>query len=180
MSRIGRKPINIPVGVTVNVAGDNTITVKGPKGELVKKLNPAMKIEVDGAVIHVTRPSDIPEHKALHGLTRTLVSNMIDGVVNGYTKELEIVGTGYKVAMEGKGLNISIGYSHPVIIPEIKGITFEVTGPLTFKVSGPDKQQVGQVAAEIRDKRPPEPYHGKGIRYAGERVRQKEGKTGKK
>ena len=180
MSRIGRKPINIPAGVTVTVADDNVITVKGPKGELVKKLHPEMTIEVEGSVINVKRPSDAPNHRSLHGLTRTLVSNMVDGVLNGYTKALEIVGTGYKVQKQGNGLVLNIGYSHPVEIPEIKGITFDVTASTAFSVSGADKQQVGQVAAEIRSKRPPEPYHGKGIRYAGEFVRRKEGKAGKK
>jgi len=180
MSRIGRKPINIPAGVTVNVADDNVITVKGPKGELVQKLNPEISVEIDGAVINVKRPSDAPKHRSLHGLTRTLVSNMVDGVVNGYTKALEIVGTGYKVQKQGNGIVLNIGYSHPVEIPEIEGITFEVTASTAFKVSGADKQKVGQIAAEIRSKRPPEPYHGKGIRYAGEFVRRKEGKAGKK
>ncbi len=180
MSRIGRKPINIPAGVTVNVADDNVITVKGPKGELVRKLHPEIKVEVEGAVINVTRPSDAPKHRSLHGLTRTLVSNMVEGVLNGYKKSLEIVGTGYKVQKQGNGIVLNIGYSHPVEIPEIEGITFEVTASTAFSVSGADKQQVGQIAAEIRSKRPPEPYHGKGIRYAGEFVRRKEGKAGKK
>lgn len=180
MSRIGRKPINIPAGVTVSVSDDNTIIVKGPKGELTKKLHQEMQIEVEGAVVSVKRPSDSPRHRALHGLTRTLISNMVEGVVQGYSKDLEIVGTGYRVQKQGNGLVFNLGYSHPVEIPEIKGITFDVTGPTTFKVSGADKQQVGQVAAEIREKRPPEPYHGKGIRYVGEYVRHKEGKAGKK
>ncbi len=180
MSRIGRKPINIPAGVTVTVADENVITVKGPKGELVRKLHPEIKVEVEGAVINVTRPSDAPKHRSLHGLTRTLVANMVEGVLNGYTKALEIVGTGYKVQKQGNGIVLNIGYSHPVEFPEIKGITFEVTSVTTFSVSGADKQQVGQLAAEIRSKRPPEPYHGKGIRYAGEFVRRKEGKAGKK
>lgn len=180
MSRIGRKPVNIPAGVTVSVSDDNTIIVKGPKGELTKKLHPEMKIEVEGAVVTVKRPSDSPRHRALHGLTRTLISNMVEGVVQGYSKDLEIVGTGYRVQKQGNGLVFNLGYSHPVEIPEIKGITFDVTSATTFKVSGPDKQQVGQIAAEIREKRPPEPYHGKGIRYVGEYVRHKEGKAGKK
>lgn len=180
MSRIGRKPINIPAGVTVSVADENVITVKGPKGELVRKLHPEITVEIDGAVINVKRPSDAPKHRSLHGLTRTLVSNMVDGVLNGYKKSLEIVGTGYKVQKQGNGLVLNIGYSHPVEIPEIEGITFEVTASTAFSVSGADKQQVGQIAAEIRSKRPPEPYHGKGIRYAGEFVRRKEGKAGKK
>ena len=180
MSRIGRKPINIPAGVTVTVADENVITVKGPKGELVRKLHPEIKVEVEGAVINLTRPSDAPKHRSLHGLTRTLVSNMVEGVLNGYKKSLEIVGTGYKVQKQGNGIVLNIGYSHPVEIPEIEGITFEVTASTAFSVSGADKQQVGQIAAEIRSKRPPEPYHGKGIRYAGEFVRRKEGKAGKK
>lgn len=181
MSRIGRKLINIPAGVTVDYNADaHIITVKGPKAELSRNLNPAISVEVDGAVIKVVRPSDSQEHKALHGLTRTLVANMVDGVTKGFTKALEIIGTGYKVAKSGNGLELTLGYSHPVIIPEIKGITFDVTSATTFTVSGADKQMVGQIAAEIRGKRPPEPYHGKGVRYAGEYVKQKEGKTGKK
>lgn len=181
MSRIGRKLINIPAGVTVNYnADEHIITVKGPKAELSTKVNTAMSIEIDDATIKVIRPNDSPENKALHGLTRTLVANMVDGVTKGFTKALEIIGTGYKVAKSGNGLELTLGYSHPVIIPEIKGISFDVTSATTFTVSGADKQLVGQIAAEIRAKRPPEPYHGKGVRYAGEFVKQKEGKTGKK
>ena len=180
MSRIGRKPINIPAGVTVALASDNTITVKGPKGELVKTLHPDMIIKVEGDVIHVDRPSEDKAHRSLHGLTRTLIFNMIEGVTQGYSKALEIQGIGYKVAKQGKKAVFTIGFSHPVEIEEIDGITIDVTGPTTFTVSGIDKQAVGQFAAMIRGKKPPEPYHGKGIRYVGEYVRMKEGKAGNK
>lgn len=180
MSRIGRKPINIPAGVTVTLASDNQITVKGPKGELVKKLHPEMIIKVESDVINVERPSEDKKHKSLHGLTRTLIYNMIEGVTQGYSKTLEIQGIGYKVQKQGNTAVFSIGFSHPVEIAEIDGIKIDVTGPTTVVVSGMDKQAVGQFAAMVRSKKPPEPYHGKGIRYAGERVRMKEGKAGKK
>lgn len=180
MSRIGRKPINIPAGVDVSLASGNCLTVKGPKGELVQTFHSDMQIAVDGNVIHVNRPSEDKKHKSLHGLTRTLIANMIEGVTQGYSKALEIQGIGYRVQKQGNKAVFSIGYSHPVEVEEIPGITIEVTGPTTLVVSGSDKQKVGQFAAQIREKRPPEPYHGKGIRYAGEYVRMKEGKAGKK
>jgi len=178
MSRIGRKTINIPAGVTVTLADDNTITVKGAKETLVHKLHPAMKIAIEGDEINVTRPSDDKLHRSLHGLTRTLIANMIEGVTNGYSKQLEVQGVGYKVTKEGKKVVLNIGFSHPVVVEEVPGITLDVQD-LIITVKGPDKQQVGQFAAEIRDKKPPEPYHGKGIRYVGEFVRHKEGKAGK-
>ncbi len=180
MSRIGRKPINIPAGVDVSLASGNCLTVKGPKGELVQAFHPDMQIAVEGNVIHVNRPSEDKKHKSLHGLTRTLIANMIEGVTQGYSKALEIQGIGYRVQKQGNKAVFNIGYSHPVEVEEIPGITIEVTGPTTLVVSGSDKQKVGQFAAQIREKRPPEPYHGKGIRYAGEYVRMKEGKAGKK
>ena len=179
MSRIGRMPITVPAGVDVNVADGNLVTVKGPKGTITKQLSPAMKIEKDGLVINVTRPSDEKEHKALHGLTRTLLNNMVEGVTNGYKKTLEIEGIGYRAAKQGKDLVMNLGYSHQVVVPEIDGITIEVPNNTTIVVNGIDKQVVGQVAAEIREKRPPEPYKGKGIRYQGERIIRKEGKAGK-
>ncbi|MBQ6053231.1 MAG: 50S ribosomal protein L6 [Clostridia bacterium] len=179
MSRIGRKTINIPVGVDVSLADDNTITVKGAKETLTRKLHHDMKIDIEGAQIHVSRPSDDKLHRSLHGLTRTLIANMIEGVTNGYSKSLEIQGVGYKVVKEGKKIVLTVGYSHPVVFEEIPGITLEVPNANTIVVKGPDKQMVGQFAAEIRDKKPPEPYHGKGIRYVGEYVRHKEGKAGK-
>ena len=180
MSRIGRKPINIPAGVTVTLASDNQITVKGPKGELKKTFHPDMIIKVENDVINVERPSDDKKHRSLHGLTRTLIYNMIEGVTQGYSKALEVQGIGYKVQKQGNKDVFNIGFSHPVEVEEIDGIKIDVTGPTTLVVSGIDKQAVGQFAAEIRGKKPPEPYHGKGIRYAGEYVRMKEGKAGKK
>ena len=180
MSRIGRMPITVPAGVSVEVAAGNVVTVKGPKGELKRALCSEMNINQEGNVITVTRPSDAKEHRSLHGLTRTLLSNMIVGVTDGYKKELEVNGVGYRVAKEGTNLVMNLGYSHQVIIPEIEGITIEVPAPNKISISGIDKQAVGQFAAEVREKRPPEPYKGKGIRYAGEVVRRKEGKTGGK
>ncbi|MBS5736509.1 MAG: 50S ribosomal protein L6 [Clostridiales bacterium] len=180
MSRIGRKPINIPAGVTVTLASDNQITVKGPKGELKKTFHPDMIIKVENDVISVERPSDDKKHRSLHGLTRTLIYNMIEGVTQGYSKSLEVQGIGYKVQKQGNKAVFNIGFSHPVEVEEIDGIKIDVTGPTTLVVSGIDKQAVGQFAAEIRGKKPPEPYHGKGIRYVGEYVRMKEGKAGKK
>lgn len=179
MSRIGRKTINIPAGVDVSIADDNTITVKGAKETLTRKLHHDMKVDIDGMQIHVSRSSDDKLHRSLHGLTRTLIANMIEGVTNGYSKSLEIQGIGYKVVKEGKKIVLTIGYSHPVVFEEIPGITLDVPNANTIVVKGPDKQMVGQFAAEIRDKKPPEPYHGKGIRYVGEYVRHKEGKAGK-
>ena len=180
MSRIGRMPITVPAGVEVNVAAGNIVTVKGPKGTLTQQLHPAMVIEQNGAEILVKRPSDAKEHRALHGLTRTLLSNMIVGVNETYKKELEINGVGYRASKDGNKLVMNLGYSHDVIIPEIDGITIEVPGPNKIIVVGCDKQKVGQFAAEIREKRPPEPYKGKGIKYVDEVIRRKVGKTGGK
>ena len=170
MSRIGRMPITVPANVTVAV-DNNVVTVKGPKGELTQAMHPDMIIEVEGNTVLVKRPSEVKEHKSLHGLTRTLISNMIEGVEKGYKKELEVLGVGYRVAKEGKNLVMNLGYSHQVIMEEIEGITIEVPAPNKIIVSGIDKQAVGQFAAEVREKRSPEPYKGKGIRYAGEVVR---------
>lgn len=179
MSRIGRMPIAIPAGVTVEVNG-NVVTAKGPKGELTKAMHPDMIIEVSGSEVTVSRPSEDKLHKSLHGLTRTLVHNMIVGVSEGYKKELDVVGVGYRVAMTGAALQMNIGYSHQVIVNPISGITIESPAPNKIIISGIDKQMVGQFAADVRKKRPPEPYKGKGIRYTGEVVRRKEGKTGAK
>jgi len=180
MSRIGRMPITVPAGVTVTVDAGNVVNVKGPKGELTKTMHPDMIINVEGNVVTVSRPSEEKLHKSLHGLTRTLINNMIVGVNEGYKKELEVQGVGYRAAKEGNKLNLTIGFSHPVLVEEIPGITIEVPAPNKIVISGIDKQVVGQFAAEVREKRPPEPYKGKGIRYAGEVVRRKEGKTGAK
>ena len=181
MSRIGRMPITIPAGVTVDVADGNVVTVKGPKGELVQVMHPDMIIKLEEGVINVTRPSEEKIHKSLHGLTRTLINNMVVGVTEGYKKELDIMGVGYRiVSKEGKKLTMNLGYSHQVIIEEIDGITIENPTPNKIIISGIDKQAVGQFAAVVREKRPPEPYKGKGIRYHGEVVRMKAGKTGKK
>ena len=180
MSRIGRMPITVPAGVTVEVKSGNVVTVKGPKGELTRALHPEMQINVEAGVIHVTRPSDAKEHRSLHGLTRTLLSNMIIGVTDGYKKELEVNGVGYRCNKDGKNLVMNLGYSHPVIVPEIEGITIEVPAPNKIIISGCDKQMVGQFAAEVREKRPPEPYKGKGIKYVDEVIRRKAGKTGGK
>ncbi len=178
MSRIGNKPIAIPAGVEVKIDGCE-VTVKGPKAELKNTFNSDISIKVENNEVIVTRPSDAKEHRSLHGLTRTLVANMIEGVTNGFKKELEVNGVGYRVAKQGKDLVMNLGYSHQVVMPEIPGITIEVPNPNLIIVSGPDKQKVGQFAAEIRIKRPPEPYKGKGIRYVGEYVRRKEGKAAK-
>ena len=178
MSRIGRKPIAIPAGVTVTVDGNN-VTVTGPKGTLNSTVNPAMNVAVEGATVVVSRPDDDAKNRSLHGLTRTLIANMVEGVTNGFTKELEVLGVGYRVAKQGTNLVMNLGYSHQVIVPETDGIKFECPDANKIKVIGIDKQRVGQVAAEIRGKRPPEPYKGKGIRYAGEVIIRKEGKTGK-
>ena len=172
--------INVPAGVTVNVAEGNFVTVKGPKGTLTKQLNHEMTITQEGAVITVTRPSDDKEHRALHGLTRALLHNMVEGVANGYSKQLDINGVGYRAQVQGKQLVMNLGYSHNVVFDEPEGIKFEVPNPNTVVVKGIDKQAVGQMAAIIRSKRPPEPYHGKGGRYTGERVRHKAGKAGGK
>ena len=180
MSRIGRMPITVPAGVEVSVAAGNVVTVKGAKGTLVKNLHPDMIIEQEGNIISVKRPSDSKEHTALHGMTRALLNNMVVGVSEGFKKELEVNGVGYRVAKEGNNLVMNIGYSHQVIMPEIPGITIECPSQNKIVVSGPDKQIVGQFAAEVREKRPPEPYKGKGIKYADEVIRRKVGKTGGK
>ena len=179
MSRIGRKPITVPAGVEVKVDGANVVTVKGPKGTLTQAIHPNMTIEVNGAEINVTRPNDEKENRALHGLSRTLIANMVEGVTKGYEKKLEVNGVGYRVAKEGKKLVMNLGYSHPVVMTEIEGVTFETPDANTIFVRGIDKQLVGQVAAQVREKRPPEPYKGKGIKYADEHIRRKAGKTGK-
>ena len=178
MSRIGRKPINIPAGVTVSVDG-SVVSVKGPKGALTQKVHPNMTVSVEGSEIHVTRPNDEKENKSLHGLTRSLVHNMVLGVTEGFKKELDVNGVGYRVQKQGKNLVMNLGYSHQVTVPEVDGITIECPTANKIVILGPDKQQVGQFAAEVREKRPPEPYKGKGIRYTGEYVRRKEGKAGK-
>ncbi|MBR5451601.1 MAG: 50S ribosomal protein L6 [Clostridia bacterium] len=178
MSRIGKQPVVIPAGVEVTVDGSK-VTVKGPKGTLTNTFNSDISIKVEGNEVIVTRPSDDKDHRALHGLTRTLVNNMVVGVTTGYEKKLEVLGVGYRVQKQGSNLVMNLGYSHQVIIPEEDGITIEVPGPNEIIVKGADKQQVGQMAAVIRSKRPPEPYKGKGIRYSGEYVRRKEGKAGK-
>lgn len=179
MSRIGRAPIAIPAGVTVTVGEGNVVTVKGPKGELTKSLCPIMTIENDGAVLHVKRPNDEKENRALHGLTRSLLHNMVVGVTEGFEKKLEVNGVGYRAAKEGKNLVMNLGFSHQVIMPEVDGITIEVPDPNHINIKGADKQLVGQFAADLRGKRPPEPYKGKGIKYVDEFIRRKEGKTGK-
>lgn len=178
MSRIGRKPINIPAGVEVKL-GDGVISVKGPKGTLSQQISPKMDVKIEENVITVSRPDDQKENRSLHGLTRTLISNMIQGVTEGFKKELEVNGVGYRVQKQGTNLVMNLGFSHQVIVPEVEGIKLEAQGN-KITVLGCSKQQVGQVAAEIREKRPPEPYKGKGIKYVDEVIRRKEGKTGKK
>ena len=179
MSRIGRMPITVPAGVTVTVTEENFVTVKGPKGELKKQLHGDMIIKQENGAIEVQRPSEIKKHKALHGLTRTLLNNMVVGVTDGYKKELEINGVGYRAQMQGTTLVMNLGYSHSVEMVPPTGVTVEVPNPNSIIVSGTDNQVVGQFAAEIREKRPPEPYKGKGIKYVGERIIRKEGKAGK-
>jgi large subunit ribosomal protein L6 len=179
MSRIGKKPIPVPAGITAEIAG-GLVRVKGPKGELSRTVHPEMTVTLEGGRIIVTRPSDETRHKALHGLTRTLIANMVEGVAKGYQKTLEIQGVGYKAEAVKGGLNVVVGYSHPVAVKAPEGITFAVENATLVRVSGPNKELVGQVAAELRQIRPPEPYKGKGIRYQGERVRRKAGKTGAK
>ena len=179
MSRIGRMPIAVPAGVTVDIAENNKVTVKGPKGTLERVLPSEMEIKVEGAEVVVTRPNDLKKMKSLHGLTRTLINNMVVGVTTGYEKKLEVNGVGYKAAKAGKKLTLSLGYSHPVEMDDPEGIETVVEGNI-ITVKGIDKEKVGQFAAEIRDKRRPEPYKGKGIKYADEVIRRKVGKTGKK
>lgn len=179
MSRIGRKPINIPAGVEVNLA-DGVITVKGPKGTLTQNIHKNMKVEVKDNEITVSRPNDDKENRALHGLTRALIANMVEGVTNGFKKELEVNGVGYRVQKQGSNLVMNLGFSHQVTVSEIEGIKIDVQGTNKITISGIDKQKVGQFAAEVREKRPPEPYKGKGIKYVDEVIRRKEGKTGKK
>ena len=180
MSRIGRAPITVPAGVEINVADNNVVTVKGPKGTLTQQFNANMAIAMDNGVLTVARPNDAKENRALHGLTRTLINNMIVGVTEGYKKELDVNGVGYRVAKEGNKLVMNLGFSHQVIMEEKAGISIEVPGPNKIIVLGCDKQAVGQFAAEVREKRPPEPYKGKGIKYADEVIRRKVGKTGGK
>ena len=179
MSRIGRAPITVPAGVEVKIDGNN-VAVKGPKGALSMNVAPTMKVELDAGVIHVTRPNDEKMNRSLHGLTRTLIANMVKGVSEGFSKTLEVNGVGYRASKEGKKLVLNIGYSHQVDVEEIDGITIDVPNPNTVVINGIDKQVVGQFAADVRAKRPPEPYKGKGIKYSDEVVRHKVGKTGAK
>ena len=180
MSRIGKLPITIPAGVTVHVDETNTVTVKGPKGTMTQAVNPDITLKQENGVLTLTRPSEAKPHKAMHGLYRSLVNNMVVGVTDGFSKTLELVGTGYRAATDGgKKLNIAIGFSHPVVLDAPDDITFETPNQTTIIVKGINKQQVGNLAADIRAIRKPEPYLGKGIKYAGEHIRRKEGKTGK-
>jgi large subunit ribosomal protein L6 len=179
MSRIGKRPIPVPKGVTVTVDG-HKVTVKGPKGELVRQINPAMTVALKDATVEVTRPSDEPEHKALHGLTRTLVANMVEGVTTGFKKQLDIVGVGYKAEQRPYGLQRALGFSHPVDYRAPQGIKLTAPQPTQIVIEGANKEIVGQVAAELRSLRPPEPYKGKGIKYVGEQIRRKAGKAGGK
>ena len=180
MSRIGKKPVVIPAGVTVDVAAGNVVTVKGPKGTLTNTFNKDMILSVEGNVLTVSRPTDEAQHRALHGLTRTLIANMVEGVEKGFSKELEVNGVGYRAEKKGNQLVMRLGFSHEVIMDEIPGITIEVPTPNKIIINGVDKQVVGQFAAEVRGKRPPEPYKGKGIKYVDEVIRRKVGKTGGK
>ncbi|MEX0834381.1 MAG: 50S ribosomal protein L6 [Actinomycetota bacterium] len=178
MSRIGMKPVEIPSGVEIDISG-STVTVKGPRGSLRREFHKDMRIEKDGDVVRVKRPSDEDFHRSLHGLSRTLLANMVEGVTKGYEKRLEIVGVGYRAALKGKDLELAVGYSHPVVFSQPEGIEFEVPAPNRIVVNGNDKEAVGEIAAEIRKVRKPEPYKGKGIRYEGEYVRKKAGKAAK-
>ena len=180
MSRIGRAPITVPAGVEVSIADNNVVTVKGAKGTLTQQFNANMAIALENGVLTVSRPNDAKENRALHGLTRTLINNMIVGVTEGFKKELDVNGVGYRVAKEGNKLVMNLGVSHQVILEERDGISIEVPGPNKIIISGADKQKVGQFAAEVREKRPPEPYKGKGIKYVDEVIRRKAGKTGGK
>ena len=179
MSRIGKQPIEIPSGVDIDVAEGNVVTVKGPRGTLSQGMHPDMRILVDDGVVLVERPDDEGFHRSLHGLTRSLLANMVEGVTNGYEKRLQIIGVGYRAAMKGKDLEVQAGYSHPVMVPVPDGIEFDVPAPTSIVVRGNDKQAVGEIAAKIRKIRKPEPYKGKGIRYEGEYVRKKAGKAAK-
>ncbi len=180
MSRIGRMPIAVPAGVTVSVADGNVVTVKGPKGTLTKELHPDMIIKTEGSEVTVSRPSEIKMHKALHGLTRTLLNNMVIGVTDGFEKKLEVNGVGYRAQLQGKKLVMNLGYSHLVEMDPVDGVTIEVPSANEIIIKGIDNQVVGEFAAKVREKRPPEPYKGKGIKYATEHIRRKEGKTGSK
>ena len=180
MSRIGLKPVTVPAGVEVKVDEKNIVTVKGPKGQLTQAIDPSMKIEINDGILTVTRPTENKKHKSLHGLSRTLINNMIIGVTEGYEKKMEIVGVGYRAAKQGKKLVLNLGFSHPVEMEDPEGVETEVPTQFEIVVRGSNKQLVGNYAAKIRAWREPEPYKGKGIRYAGEHVRRKEGKTGKK
>lgn len=180
MSRIGRLPITIPQGVTVTVDAANVVTVKGPLGQLSQPINKDIKVNIEGEVLTVVRPTDNKVHRSLHGLSRTLVNNMVEGVTKGYERKLKIVGVGYRAAKSGKNLELTLGFSHPVVMEDPDGITVEVPSQTDIIVKGIDKQAVGNYAAKIREWRQPEPYKGKGIRYENENVRRKEGKTGKK
>lgn len=180
MSRIGKMPIPVPSGVDFKLDSNNAVTVKGPNGTLSRELHKDMIIKYEDGVVTVTRPSDKKEHRSLHGLTRTLIANMVEGVTNGFTKTLQINGVGYRAAMQGNKLGLTLGYSHPVEMEAVEGITIEVPQPNTIIVKGADKQLVGHIASKIREKRPPEPYKGKGVKYADEVIRRKEGKAGGK
>jgi large subunit ribosomal protein L6 len=180
MSRIGKLPVVVPAGVTIKLEDGNVLTVKGPKGELSRRLSPDMNIAQEDGQLVITRPNDLKRFKALHGLTRTLIKNMVVGVTDGYVKRLEINGTGYRAAKEGKKLTLNLGYSHPVVMTDPEGIESVVEGNNKIVISGIDKEKVGQYAANIREKRPPEPYKGKGIKYETEHIRRKAGKAGKK
>jgi large subunit ribosomal protein L6 len=176
MSRIGKRPVEVPKGVDVSVK-EKTVRVKGPKGDLTMNIHPALSVKLDNGALQVDRPSDAAEHRALHGLTRTLIANMVNGVTEGYQRALEIQGVGYKAEKSGKGIKLSVGFSHTVQYDAPPGITIDLPNPTTIVIKGADKQVVGQVASEIRAVQPPEPYKGKGIRYQGEQVRRKAGKT---
>ncbi len=179
MSRIGRQPIEIPSGVDVEIGDDSIVTVKGPRGTLAQRLHPDMRVVREDGSIRVERPSEESFHRSLHGLSRTLIANMVEGVTKGFEKRLQIVGVGYRAAMKGKDLEIAVGYSHPVVVAAPEGIEFEVPTPTSIVIQGNDKQAVGEIAAKIRKIRKPEPYKGKGIRYEGEHVRKKAGKAAK-